>query len=98
MSHYRPAAVRVGRVAARSIHRTFLFRCNGVRWAVPAVEGVVMRRHLPPVVAAAFLTATLQSVSPAAASYDVDGSSIRTWNEIAVTSIVSTVPPTPGPV
>jgi PAP2 superfamily len=64
----------------------------------PAVEGVVMRRHLPAVLAAAVLTATVQSVSPAAASSEVDGSSIRTWNEIAVTSIVSTVPPTPGPV
>jgi hypothetical protein len=57
-----------------------------------------MRRHLPPVVAAAVLTATLQSASPAAASPEVDGSSIRTWNEIAVTSLVSTTPPTPGPV
>ena len=57
-----------------------------------------MRRHLPPVVAAAVLTATFQSASPAAASSDADGSSIRTWNEIAVTSIVSTTPPTPGPV
>lgn len=57
-----------------------------------------MRRHLPPVVAAAVLTATFQSVSPAAASSQVDGASIRTWNEIAVTSLVSTTPPTPGPV
>jgi hypothetical protein len=57
-----------------------------------------MRRHLPPVVAAAVLTAAVQSASPAAASSDVDGSSIRTWNEIAVTSLVSTIPPTPGPV
>jgi hypothetical protein len=57
-----------------------------------------MRRHLPHVVAAAVMTATVQSASPAAASSDVDGSSIRTWNEIAVTSLVSTTPPTPGPV
>jgi hypothetical protein len=57
-----------------------------------------MRRYLPPVVAAAVLTATFSSASPAAASSGVDGSSIRTWNEIAVTSIVSTTPPTPGPV
>jgi hypothetical protein len=56
-----------------------------------------MRRHLPPLVAAA-LSATFSSVSPAAASTEVDGASIRTWNEIAVTTIVSTTPPTPGPV
>ena len=57
-----------------------------------------MRRQLPSVVAAAILTATFQSVSPAAASTEVDGASIRTWNEIAVATIVSTTPPTPGPV
>jgi hypothetical protein len=61
-----------------------------------------MRRHLPTLVAAAVLTATFQSVSPAAAhpaaAPDVDGASIRTWNEIAVASIVATTPPVPGPV
>ncbi|MGY1702650.1 vanadium-dependent haloperoxidase [Geodermatophilus sp. SYSU D00766] len=57
-----------------------------------------MRRSLPTVVAAAVLTATFASVSPAAASPPVDGASIRTWNEIAVTAITSTTPPTPGPV
>ncbi|GAB3302483.1 vanadium-dependent haloperoxidase [Geodermatophilus aquaeductus] len=51
-----------------------------------------------PVVAAAVLAATFSSVSPAAASTEVDGASVRTWNEIAVTAIVSTTPPTPGPV
>ncbi|MGY1671122.1 vanadium-dependent haloperoxidase [Geodermatophilus sp. SYSU D00710] len=57
-----------------------------------------MRRSLPTVVAAAVLTATFASVSPAAASPPVDAASIRTWNEIAVTAITSTTPPTPGPV
>ena len=57
-----------------------------------------MRRRLPALVAAAALAATVSSASPAAATSEVDGASIRTWNEIAVTSLVSTTPPTPGPV
>jgi hypothetical protein len=57
-----------------------------------------MRRSRTPVVAAAVLAVTFSSVSPAAASTEVDGASVRTWNEIAVTTIVSTTPPTPGPV
>src|SRR5918997_4945643 len=69
----------------------------------PRCEGAVMRRYLPPLIAAAVLTATFQSVSPAAAHptaapAGVDGASVRTWNEIAVASIVATTPPVPGPV
>jgi hypothetical protein len=67
-----------------------------------------MRRYLPPVVAAAVLTATLSSASPAAGGSRVDGeASVLAWNLTAVETIASVgappaevppVPPVPGPV
>jgi hypothetical protein len=68
------------------------------------LEGTDMRRQLTPVVAAAVLTLTFSTVSPAAGSPATDpidaaaATSIREWNELAVTAIISTTPPTPGPV
>ncbi|MGY1734387.1 vanadium-dependent haloperoxidase [Geodermatophilus sp. SYSU D01045] len=57
-----------------------------------------MRRSLPTAVAAAVLTVTLTSVSPAAAHGVPDGASVRAWNAVAVDTIVAAVPPVPGPV
>jgi PAP2 superfamily len=52
-----------------------------------------MRRYLPPVVAAVVLTATLQAAPPAAAEQPSGATSVRTWNRVAVETLVSFPPP-----
>ena len=86
---------------ARSIHRTSPVPHIGVRWSTPLRRS----RHAPPPASTrrgrrpdGHPPVRLPRRVPTPLPAEVDGTSVRTWNEFAVASIVATTPPFPGPV